>query len=317
MKIIRNLDDFSPDLRGGAVAIGNFDGVHRGHARLVKSLHKLADEIGGPAVVFTFDPHPAWILRPDAAPQPLIWNERKAEILAELGADAVVIYPADRAFLELDPRQFFQRIVVDKLAAKGMVEGPNFFFGRNRAGTLEVLGSFCAESGVRLVVAESVEVDAQIVSSSKIRALIIQGRMAQARQMLGRPYRIRGLVVRGAGRGVKLGFPTANITEIETLLPPDGIYAGRAWVDQSAYAAAISLGSNPTFNEIALKVEVFLLDFQGDLYDRTLQIDFFARLRETTRFNSIQALTDQMAIDVAAVRAIASETENLQLKTEN
>ncbi|MGA2059927.1 MAG: bifunctional riboflavin kinase/FAD synthetase [Thermoguttaceae bacterium] len=310
MKLIRNLDDFSDDLRGAAVTIGNFDGVHRGHARLVKSLRKLADEIGGPAVVFTFDPHPAWILRPDAAPQPLIWNERKAEILAELGADAVVIYPADRAFLELESRQFFQRIVLDKLAAKGMVEGPNFFFGHNRAGTLEVLKGFCAHSKVRLVVAEPVEVDGQVVSSSKIRALIIQGRMAQARQMLGRPYRIRGLVVRGAGRGAKLGFPTANITAIDTLLPPDGIYAGRAWVDQSAYAAAISLGSNPTFDETALKVEAFLLDFQGDLYDRTLQIDFFARLRETTRFDSVRALTDQMALDAAAARSIAAQSEN-------
>jgi riboflavin kinase/FMN adenylyltransferase len=260
--------------------------------------------------VFTFDPHPAWILRPDAAPQPLIWNERKAEILAELGADAVVIYPADRPFLELDARQFFEHIVCHRLAAKGMVEGPNFFFGRNRAGTLEVLKGFCAELGVRLEVAEPVEVDGQVVSSSKIRALIIQGRMAQARQMLGRPYRIRGLVVSGAGRGAKLGFPTANITGIDTLLPPDGIYAGRAWVDQSAYAAAVSLGSNPTFDETALKVEVFLLDFQGDLYDRTLQIDFFARLRETTRFDSVRALTDQMALDVAAARSIAAQSEN-------
>ena len=310
MKLIRNLDDFSDDLRGGAVTIGNFDGVHRGHARLVKRLRKLADEIHGPAVVFTFDPHPAWILRPDAAPQPLIWNERKAEILAELGADVVLIYPADRAFLELDARQFFERIVRHRLGAKGMVEGPNFFFGRNRAGTLEVLKGFCAEAGVRLEVAEPVEVDGQVVSSSKIRALIIQRRMHHARQMLGRPYRIRGLVVRGAGRGAKLGFPTANITGIDTLLPPDGIYAGRAWVDQSAYSAAISLGSNPTFDETALKVEVFLLDFQGDLYDRTLQIDFFARLRETTRFDSIRALTDQMAIDVAAARSIAAQSEN-------
>ncbi len=302
--------DFSDDLRGGAVTIGNFDGVHRGHARLVKRLRKLADEIDGPAVVFTFDPHPAWILHPDAAPQPLVWNERKAEILAELGADVVLIYPADRAFLELDARQFFQRIVLGKLAAKGMVEGPNFFFGRNRSGTVQVLNGFCAEAGVRLDVAEPVEVDGQVVSSSKIRALIIQGRMADARRMLGRPYRIRGLVIRGAGRGVKLGFPTANITGIDTLLPPDGIYAGRTWVDQSPYAAAVSLGANPTFDETAWKVEVFLLDFQGDLYNRPLQIDFFTRLRETRRFDSVKALIDQMASDVAAAWAIAAQAEN-------
>ena len=154
MRVFRNLGDFPDDLRGGAVTIGNFDGVHLGHARLLRRLRGLADETGGPAVVFTFDPHPAWILRPDAAPQPLIWNERKAEILTQLGADAVVIYPADRAFLELDPRQFFDRVVLDRLGAKAVVEGPSFFFGRKRAGNLEVLGGFCAHSGIRLDVAE-------------------------------------------------------------------------------------------------------------------------------------------------------------------
>lgn len=309
MKLLCDLNDFSEELRGGVVTIGNFDGVHRGHARLIRRLRKLADMIGRPAVVFTFDPHPAWILRPDAAPQPLVWNERKAEILAELGADVVVIYPADRAFLELDAREFFERIVCRKLGARAMVEGPNFFFGRNRTGTLEVLSRFCAEADMRLEVADPVEVDGQVVSSSRIRALIIEGRMAEARQMLGRPYRIRGVVVRGAGRGSKLGYPTANISGIDTLLPAEGIYAGRAWVDRAAYAAAISLGSNPTFDETALKVEVYLLDFQGDLYDRRLQIDFFDRLRETRRFDSVETLIDQMASDVAATRSIAVEVE--------
>ena len=129
-----------------------------------------------------------------------------------------------------------------------MVEGPNFFFGRNRAGNFDVLSRFCDQSGVRLEVADPIEVDGQVVSSSRIRALIIQGRLSEARQMLGRPYRVRGLVVRGAARGAKLGFPTANVAGIDTLLPPDGIYAGRAWVDQAAYPAAVSIGSNPTFD---------------------------------------------------------------------
>jgi riboflavin kinase/FMN adenylyltransferase len=307
VKIIHNLDDFTDEFSGGAVTIGNFDGVHCGHARLIQRLRALADEIGAKAVVFTFDPHPAWILRPDAAPQPLIWNERKAEILCDLGADAMIIYPTDRALLELDARQFFEQIVRGRLGAKAMVEGLNFFFGRNRGGTLDVLRGLCREAAVRLEVAEPVEVDGQAVSSSRIRSLVIEGRMADARRMLGRPYRIRGTVVRGAGRGLKLGFPTANLSGIDTLLPPEGIYAGRAWVGPSAHWAAVSLGSNPTFDESALKVEAYLLDFQGDLYDCTLQIDFYGRLRETRRFDSVRALVQQMAVDVAAVRLVADE----------
>ncbi|HEY4760320.1 MAG TPA: bifunctional riboflavin kinase/FAD synthetase [Thermoguttaceae bacterium] len=310
MKLLRNLDDFSDELRGGAVTIGNFDGVHRGHALLVKRLCELAREIDGPSVAFTFDPPPAWLLRPDAAPQPLIWTQRKVEILAQLGADAVLVYPTDRALLELDAREFFERVVLRRLGVKAMVEGPNFFFGHNRIGTVELLRQFCAEAGIRLEVTPSVEVNGQIVSSSLIRSLVFQGRMMEARQMLGRPYRIRGIVVRSAGRGVKLGYPTANIEQIDTILPPDGIYAGRAWVDQDVYTAAISLGSNPTFDETALKVEVYLLDFHGDLYGRPLQIDFLTRLRETKRFDSVDALVAQMALDVAAVRSITAELEN-------
>jgi riboflavin kinase / FMN adenylyltransferase len=304
VKIFFNLDDIPDELRGGAVTIGNFDGVHRGHARLVERLRGLADRLGGPAVVFTFDPHPAWILRPDAAPQPLIWNEYKADILGRFGVDAVVIYPVDRAFLELDAREFFERIVRGSLVAKGMVEGRNFFFGHNRSGNVEMLGRFCAEADMALEVTEPVTVDGQIVSSSAIRKLIVEGCVADARRMLGRPYRIHGLVVRGAGRGAKLGYPTANIARIDTLLPPEGIYAGRAWVDKFSHLAAISIGSNPTFDETALKVEVYLLDFDGDLYDRNLQIDFYDLLRETRRFDSVDALISQMAVDVADVRRV-------------
>jgi riboflavin kinase/FMN adenylyltransferase len=310
MILLRNLDDFPDSLRGCAVTIGNFDGVHQGHARLVGQLRKLADEVGGPAVVFTFDPHPAWILHPEAAPQPLVWNERKAEILAQLGADAVVVYPVDKAFLQLTARQFFEDVVRDKLGAMAMVEGANFFFGRNRSGNVDLLRQFCAEAGMKLHVAEPVEVDGQVVSSSKIRALIIAGRVGEARRMLGRPYRIRGNVIRGAGRGLKLGYPTANIANIDTLLPADGIYAGRAWAGQSSYAAAISLGSNPTFHESALKVEAHLLDFQDDLYDQLLQVDFFARLRETRGFDSVGALVNQMAVDTADARRIAAEADH-------
>jgi riboflavin kinase / FMN adenylyltransferase len=306
MNILHSLDDFPPALCGGAVAIGNFDGVHRGHARLIERLTTMARSLGGPSVVFTFDPHPVSILRPDAAPMPLIWTERKIAILAELGVDAVIAYPTNRAFLELDARQFFDHIVREKLRAKAMVEGPNFFFGHNRSGNVEVLRQFCEEAGLPFEVTIPLEIDGQVVSSSRVRKLLVAGRAAEATDLLGRPYRIRGMVIRGAGRGAKLGFPTANVAQVDTLLPPDGIYAGTAWVEQigTPFPAAISLGTNPTFNEQTMKVEVYLLDYQGDLYGRPLQIDFVTRLRDTVKFNSVNELIEQMNRDVEATRRI-------------
>jgi riboflavin kinase/FMN adenylyltransferase len=267
----------------------------------------MAHKVAGPAVVFTFDPHPAAILRPGSAPPPLIWTERKIEILAELGADAVIVYPTTREFLQLDARQFFEHIVVEKLHAKAMVEGPNFFFGHHRSGNVEVLRQFCAEANLPLEVTAPLEIDGQVVSSSRVRKLLLEGRAAEAARLLGRPYRIRGIVVRGAGRGSKIGFPTANVERVDTLLPPDGIYAGKACVrDGTAYRAAISVGTNPTFNEQAMKVEVFLLDFEGDLYDRPLQVDFVTRLRDTVKFNSAEELIVQMKSDVEETRRIVA-----------
>jgi riboflavin kinase / FMN adenylyltransferase len=307
MRILHSLHDFPSELRGAAVAIGNFDGVHRGHVRLVERLLAMARQIAGPAIVFTFDPHPVSILRPDAAPLPLIWTERKIEILGELGVDAVVAFPTTREFLELDARQFFEHIVLETLGAKALVEGPNFFFGHNRSGNVEILGQFCGAVGIPFEVTPPFEIGGKPVSSSRVRKLLLEGRAAEAAEMLGRPYRVRGKVVRGAGRGSKLGFPTANIEQIDTLLPPDGIYAGRTWLDDlenASYPTAISLGTNPTFNEQAMKVEAYLLDFRGDLYERPLQIDFITRLRDTVKFHSAEELVAQMKRDVEETRKL-------------
>lgn len=307
MKLLRNLTDFSPAFRGGAVAIGNFDGVHLGHARLLGRLRAMAQQVGGPAVVLTFDPPPVRILRPEAAPEPLIWVERKTEILAELGVDATVVYPTSKTFLELDARQFFDHVVRDRLAARAVVEGPNFFFGHNRSGNVEVLRLFCAEAHMPFEVTEPVEVGGRIVSSSGIRSLVAAGRLANARQMLGRPYRIRGTVARGAGRGRQIGYPTANVARIDTLLPGEGVYAALARADQSWYPAAVSLGPNSTFGEGELKVEAYLVGFQGMIYDQPIEVDFLTRLREIKRFASVDALVAQMAHDVARTVELAAQ----------
>jgi len=305
VKLIRDLDALPDRLRSGAVAIGNFDGVHRGHARIVERLLAASRAVGGPAVVFTFDPHPVRLLRPEHAPPPLTWTDRKAELLVELGVDGMIAYPTDEALLQLSPREFFDQIVRERLDAKALVEGPNFCFGRGRAGTIDVLRDFCSAAGVSLEVVPPVEIDGQYVSSSRVRELIAQGDVDEARHMLTRPYRIRGMVTHGAARGAKIGFPTANLAAVDTLLPGEGVYAGLATVDGMPWPAAINLGPNPTFGEEARKVEVHLIDFEGQLYGAPLVVDFLSRLRDIQPFDGVDALRAQLARDVDAAREIA------------
>lgn len=304
MRLFQNLDDFPSELHDGAVTIGNFDGVHRGHAKIIERLLAASARCGGPAIVFTFDPHPVRVLRPDAAPPPLTWTDRKAELLAELGVDAVVAYPTDEALLNLSAEDFFRSIVLDQLHAWAMAEGPNFRFGHSRAGDIQLLHQLASQAGIQLEVVEPVSVAGEMVSSSRVRRLISAGEIATANQLLTRPYRIRGLVVHGAGRGNKIGFPTANIDGIDTLLPAAGVYAGAVERPTGRRAAAINIGPNPTFGEHALKVEVHVIDWTGPLYGQVLEVDFHARLRDIQRFENVEALKLQLDRDVAQARSL-------------
>lgn len=306
MKLIRNLDELPLDWRSGAVAIGNFDGVHLGHARIVERLVALARAVHGPAVVFTFAPSPAAILRPDHAPSPLAWPERRVELLLALGVDGVVLFPTDAAFLEHSARDFFEHIVRRRLDAQAMVEGPNFFFGRHREGNVGLLAEFCREANLALEIVPPVSIEGQMVSSSRVRKMVAAGEVELAARMLGRPHRIRGQVVRGAGRGRTLGFPTANVGGGDAILPGEGIYAGVAWADDRLWPAAISIGPNPTFDESRLKIEVYLDGYHGDLYGRAIEVDFLARLRDIVRYNAVAELIAQLERDVAATRQAAA-----------
>jgi riboflavin kinase / FMN adenylyltransferase len=308
--LYRHLHDLPEGMRGGVVAIGNFDGVHWGHAQIVECLLMMARCQGVSAVVLTFDPHPAQLLRPQQAPSPLSWTERKAQLLQELGVDAVVAYPTDAALLGLTASEFFDRIILGQLRARGLVEGQNFFFGHDRGGNIEVLRQFCRQAGITLEVVEPIRIDGEVVSSSRVRALISAGDVAGAARLLTQPYQVRGIVIQGQGRGNKLGFPTANVGGIDTLLPGEGIYAGRAWIDGGRYVTAMSLGNNPTFDESEQKVEAFLLGYSGDLYGRPIVIDFLARLRDIKRFDSADQLVVQMDQDVAETRRITRMTKS-------
>jgi riboflavin kinase/FMN adenylyltransferase len=302
--IIRDLDQFPDSARGGAVAIGNFDGVHLGHVRIVERLLQRARELSGPATVFTFDPHPVRILRPEQCPPPLTWTERKVQLLAAHGVDRVVAFPTTEKLLELSAADFFDQIVCKALGAKAMVEGPNFFFGHNREGTIDVLRGLTASAGMSLDIVEPYKLSGQLVSSSLVRQLIAEGNVSAAAQMLSAPYRIRGMVTHGAGRGAKLGFPTANLEAVDTLLPAMGVYAGRVYLEGTSYAAAIHLGPNPTFGEAIPNVEVHVIDFDGALYGLALEVEFVERLREIVAFENEAALVKQLHADIDNARKI-------------
>ncbi len=256
------------------------------------------------AVVFTFAPHPVRILKPEFAPAPLTWIDRKAELLAELGVEAVIAYPTDRALLSLNYRDFFEKIVVEKVRACAMVEGPNFYFGKGREGNPENLGELCEQHNVELKILDPAIEGLDFISSSRIRNAIREGDVSQARSLLTRPYRIRGMVTHGAGRGRTIGFPTANIDAIDTLIPAPGVYAGIASVGQKSRWAAIHIGPNPTFGDKLPKVEAHLLDFEGSIYGEAIEVDFVDRLRDICQFDSPQELQSQLETDIATTRKI-------------
>lgn len=309
MKLLRSIESVPEALRGAVVSVGNFDGVHLGHQRIMRRLVETAQRLGRPALVFTFDPTPLEVLQPDDAPPRLCWTERKLELLERLGVGAAIVLPTDRPFLDLAARQFFDDYLIARLAAAAVVEGYNFRFGRGRSGDVGLLAQWCAESSAPFELVEPVDVEGEPVSSSRVRRAVAAGRVELAARLLGRPHRIRGVVVRGAGRGAGLGFPTANVARTDTLLPAEGIYAGLAHLAGAALPAAISLGPNPTFDEQRLKIEVYILDFDGDLYGQVLQVDFLARLRDIERFGSVERLVAAMRRDVESVRRVVAGGE--------
>ncbi len=313
MSLYLHLDQLPASLRGGAVAIGNFDGVHLGHRRIVQRLLHCAQRCDRPSLIFTFDPHPTTLLRPDAVPPPLTTTARKAELLAEMGVAGVLAYPTDQALLQLTAQQFFETIVVRRLAACCLVEGPNFFFGHNREGDIALLRELCQARKLALEIVEPLPQSPSndsLVSSSRIRRLICDGQVEQARALLGRPHRVEGNVVEGARRGRQLGFPTANLDQPATVAPGHGVYAGAAQIAAGLWRpAAIHIGPNPTFQEAWPKLEVHVLDFEGDLYGRPLAVDFYVRLREIQRFSGTDALRLQLAADVENARRAFALTQ--------
>lgn len=294
-------------LRGGCVSFGNFDGAHRGHSELARAARRLAG--GGPAVLVTFDPPPVTLLRPELPPRlPLTTLVERARLLEAAGAMAAVVIEADAGLFALSATEFIDRIVLGVFGATSVVEGYDFRFGKAREGTTATLRELCAARGVAAEIVPPLLDGGEPVSSSRIRAALTAGDVATAARLLGRPYSVAGVVGRGAARGRTIGFPTANLVGVPTLLPADGVYAGRVALPTGvSYAAAVNLGPNPTFGEGACKLEIHLLDFAGDLYDSPLTLEFRAQLRGVRPFAGRDELIQQLWRDVAEVRELALE----------
>ncbi|WP_422925061.1 riboflavin biosynthesis protein RibF [Singulisphaera sp. PoT] len=308
MITLENFAEVGAQFQGAYLAVGNFDGVHRGHSHLIGRLRKMADAAGAIALTLTFDPHPVQLLRPDRAPVPLVWTERKVALLKEAGAHEVGVFRTGPWLLGLTAREFFERVIVGQFRARGMVEGPNFAFGRDRGGDANLLASWCRDSGLDFEIVEPTDIGGQLISSTRIRQCLSDGLAEEAARLLGRPHRIRGIVTHGAGRGAGLGFPTANLDEVDTLIPADGVYAARAYIEGEGpgIATACHVGPNVTFGEQIRKVEAHLLDFDGDLYGRNVELEFLTRLRTSRPFASLDDLLDQIRFDVEQTRALCA-----------
>lgn len=305
MDTFRGHTSLSRRLRNAVVAIGNFDGVHRGHAHIFKQARGLAAGLGGESVVLTFDPHPAKVLAPSYAPPLITPLQRKLELIAAEGVDVTVVEPFDRAFASKSPDEFARTVLVDGLGARHVVVGYDFTFGAKRSGNVQLLAELGPKLGFGVTVVPPISVDGIVCSSTKVREFVLEGRVDGAALVLGRAPEVQGEVVHGDGRGRSIGVPTANVQPEAELLPKLGVYAGWAerLSDGTRWVAAINVGTNPTFVEGRnVRVEAHLLDCDEDLYGQRLRLGFVARLRDEERFPSREALVAQIRSDVEATR---------------
>jgi riboflavin kinase/FMN adenylyltransferase len=302
MRIARGLESYPPEAGGTVVALGVFDGIHLGHQAILGAAVASARARALRAVACTFDPHPAEVLSPGRPPQPILTLDERLGLIASLGLDATVVLGFTKELAAVEPEDFVAELARGHLGAREIVVGYNHRFGRGARGDVRLLREVAEGLGVQTTVVAPLVVGGEPVSSSAVRAALHAGDVERAARLLGRHYFIAGSVVRGAGRGRQLGFPTANVNPSRPLLLPLGVYACRAVAADAVWPAAVNVGRQPTFGENALAIEAHLIDFSGDLYGRELRLEFVRRLRGEVRFPSVDALRAQIASDVALAR---------------
>jgi riboflavin kinase / FMN adenylyltransferase len=281
------------------LALGNFDGIHRGHIKIIERVRRVAAERGGTSLVLTFDPHPPRVVRPDKAPQLLMTLDQKIEALAKAGIHGVAVVSFTHELSRWEPETFVKNVLVDWLRVAEVWVGADFLFGRDRSGNFSLLRALSGQYGFRAEKIDPVRYKEFVISSTRIRRLVSEGRVDEASALLGHHFYIDGTVVRGAGRGAELGVPTANIATANELIPPHGVYATTAAVRGVVYPSVTNIGVRPTFEAASPTViEVHLLGMTVDLYDQPLRLGFVQRLRDERRFPDVDALKAQIEADV-------------------
>lgn len=301
MRIFESLD-FSERFVNPVLTIGNYDGLHLGHRRIIEKIQEKAFDLNGTSMLMTFHPHPLTILRPDKCIGLITPLHVKKRLIEEAGIDVLIIIPFTDDFRHITPEAFVDKLLVKKLGIKGLIVGYDFKFGKEGKGNVECLAFHSTEYGFFFEIQGAITFDGEKVGSNRIRKMIQEGDVGKAALHLDRPYMIEGTVVKGEGRGRTIGFPTINLKTEFPLIPKRGVYITDVDVGGKRYPAVTNIGYNPTFDGQSLTIETYILDFSGDLYDRNIALYFLERVRDEVRFSSVDELKERIWKDVEAAR---------------
>ncbi len=310
MEVIEGYQNIKKNLPTPIITLGNFDGVHLGHQKILASIRNRAVELKGTSVVYTFHPHPLSVLTEGKQPLALTTLEERLGLIERCGIDIVICEPFTLDFSRITAEEFGQEILCQRIGAKEIYVGEDYKFGSKRQGDIHYLRKLGRMCDFRVRIVESIVSDSIIVKSSKIRQFIMMGDVSVARRLLGRAYQIGGQVVKGKGRGVHLGFPTANLKPNKSLYPAEGVYAVWVFYQGQRFMGAMNIGKNPTFEDQILSLEVHIMDFDKRIYGDELEVLFVQRIRGEQTFSSPKALAEQMHKDVGQVRRILGEDQS-------
>jgi len=310
MQLIDNLDDIQTPFPNAVITIGNFDGVHIGHQALFHEVIETADAMDGTSIAMTFEPHPIRVLKQNGHPPLITLIEQKTELIESTRIDVLIRIPFTTDFAAITAREFVADLLVRRIGMKAIVVGKDYTFGRNREGNIDALRDYARELDFEVIVVDWIQEYRRTsgrISSTKIRELVMDGQMEEAQKMLGRNYQIRGKVARGRDRGAKLlGFPTANINLQDELCPQKGVYAVTVECLEQKFKGVANIGYSPTFDDHQFTIEVHILDFDEDIRDQNIRVNFIRRLRDEIRFSGIPELAQQIGKDIEDARAILS-----------